>query len=499
MSPNSAYPQLEKRFRRIHLLKSIGHLLRWDGEVMLPSGSGGIRAEQLSLVETESNSVLRSRQTGALLDRAESGADSLGEWQQANLREMRRLWMHANAISPRLVAAFHRATTAADMQWRIAVERNDFGVLVPHMENVIEVVREKGRVLGEALGCSAYDALLDEHDPGRNAGDINRMFVKLKDDLPSLITSILERRPTRSPQQPSTSVTVARQKVFCRSVMKALGFPFHKGRLDESLHPFTEGTAEDIRITSRFDKNDFLTGFMGVLHETGHAMYDYGLPEAWATQPVGRDRGMAIHESQALFLEMMIGRSHSFMKFCAPVAARAFGSHGTQWTSGGLYRLATQVKRSFIRMDADEVTYPLHVILRCELEQDLFSGALEVRHLPQAWNEKMRLYLGVVPEGDADGCLQDAHWPLGYFGYFPTYVMGIVIAAQLFSALRRDIPDVMRQVESGEFAPLFSWLDRSVYSQAAKLTAEQLVQQATGEAANPAHFLAYIRDKYLPD
>ncbi len=280
--------------------------------------------------------------------------------------------------------------------------------------------------------------------------------------------------------------------------MKALGFPFHKGRLDESLHPFTEGTAEDIRITSRFDKDDFLTGFMGVLHETGHAMYDYGLPQVWATQPVGRDRGMAIHESQALFLEMMIGRSRSFMKFCAPIFVKTFGVRGAQWSPDNLYRLATRVKRSLIRMDADEVTYPLHVILRWELEEDLFSGALEVRHLPQAWNDKMRLYLGVVPVSDSKGCLQDSHWPLGYFGYFSTYLMGIVIAAQLFSALQRDNPGVMSRLESGDFGPLFEWLDRKIYGQAAKLSVEKLLERAAGEDAKPEHFLSYVRTKYLP-
>lgn len=498
MNPNNAYQQLEKRFRRIHLLRSIGHLLRWDGEVMMPSGSSGIRAEQLSLLETESNSILRSRQTGVLLDRAEASETSLNEWQQANLREMRRLWVHANAIPNRLVNAFHSAITSADIQWRRAVEQDDFRMLVPHLEKVIAVVREKGRVVGDAMGCSAYDALLDEHDPGRSADDINRVLQKLSAELPPLITAIMERQSGMSPIELSMPIPVARQKDLGRRIMKALGFPFHKGRLDESLHPFTEGTAEDIRITSRFDKDDFLTGFMGVLHETGHAMYDYGLPQVWATQPVGRDRGMAIHESQALLLEMMIGRSRSFMKFCAPIFVKTFGVQGAQWSPDNLYRLATRVKRSLVRMDADEVTYPLHVILRCELEEELFSGALEVRHLPQAWNDKMRLYLGVVPVSDSKGCLQDSHWPLGYFGYFSTYLMGIVTAAQLFSALQRDDPGVMTRIESGDFSSLFDWLDRKIYGQAAKLSGEQLLERAAGEDAKPEHFLSYVRTKYLP-
>lgn len=497
MSDQKAYQRLEKRFKRIHLLRSIGHLLRWDGEVMMPSGSTGIRAEQLALMETESNSILRSKRTGTLLDRAESQKLSLSEWQQANLREMRRLWQHANAIPNRVVNAFHHATAKADMQWRSAVAQDDFSVLAPDLEKVIAVVREKGQILGDALNCAPYDALLDEHDPGRTTAEVNKIILKLKHDLPLLISPVQDRQWARAALEITVPIPVPRQKDLGRKIMKAVGFPFHKGRLDESLHPFTEGTAEDIRITSRFDKENFLTGLMGVLHETGHAMYDYGLPTEWAAQPVGRDRGMAIHESQALFLEMMIGRSQSFMRFCAPVATRTFGTRGVEWSPENLYQLATRVKRSLIRMDADEVTYPLHVMLRWELEQELFSGALKAKDLEEVWREKMRLYLGVVPERATLGCLQDSHWPLGYFGYFSTYIMGIVIAAQLFASAQRDLPDVMSRVESGDFAPIFEWLGRRIYCRAAKLTTDELLIQATGETANPEFFLNYLRNKYL--
>jgi carboxypeptidase Taq len=497
MTHRNAYQQLEQRFRRIHLLKSIGHLLRWDGEVMMPSGSTGIRAEQLALLETESNSILRSKRTGTLLERAESNELSLDEWQKANLREMRRLWRHANAIPNRLVNAFHRATTKAEMQWRRALAQDDYGVLAPDLETVIAVVREKGQILGDVLHCAPYDALLDEYDPGRTGAEVNRIVRTIKDDVPSLIVPIRERQSTRQVRELTAPIPITRQKDLGRKVMKAIGFPFHKGRLDESLHPFTEGTAEDIRVTSRFDKENFLTGLMGVLHETGHAMYDYGLPAQWATQPVGRDRGMAIHESQALFMEMMIGRSESFMRFCAPIAGRIFGTGGDQWSAENLYALATRVEPSLIRMDADEVTYPLHLLLRWELEQDLFSGELKVRDLEEAWREKMRLFLGVVPDKPGAGCLQDSHWPMGYFGYFSTYLMGLIIAAQLFAVAQRDNPAVMLRLESGDFSPIIKWLERTIYCQAAKLTTADLVLQATGETPNPDHFLDYLRNKYL--
>ena len=495
----NAYQQLEKRFRRIHLLKSIGNLLRWDGEVMMPSGSTGIRAEQLALLETESNSILRAKQTATLLDGAESAQAALDEWQRANLREMQRLWLHANAIPNRLVHAFHRVTTEAEIHWRRAVEEDNFVVLAPSLRKVIDVLRERSRFLGEALGVGPYDALLDVHDPGRTTLELEPIFHRARVELAPMLEPVMQRQSAQPCVEITAPASVGRQKALCKTVMKDIGFPFHKGRLDESLHPFTEGTAEDIRVTTRFDEHDFLSGLMGVLHETGHAMYDYGLPASWATQPVGRDRGMAIHESQALFLEMIIGRSKAFMQYCAPLAAKAFAVGGKQYSALNLYRLATRVRPSLIRMDADEVTYSMHVLLRWELERELFEGSLDVGELPQAWNEKMHAYLDVVPGSDRKGCLQDSHWPLGYFGYFPTYMLGQVIAAQLFAVVRRDLPEAETAVASGDFAPLFSWLKDNIHAEGARLTTTQLLAKVTGEAANPDFLLAYLRDKYLTD
>ena len=495
----NAYQQLEKRFRRIHLLKSIGNVLRWDGEVMMPSGSTGIRAEQLALLETESNSILRAKQTATLLDGAESAQAALNEWQSANLREMRRLWLHANAIPNRLVHAFHRATTEADFQWRRAVEEDNFDVLAPSLEKVIAVVRERARYLGETQGVDPYDALLDVHDPGRTKVELDPIFRRVRAELTEMIEPIMQKQSAQPAQEITTPVPVARQKALCKTIMKDIGFPFDKGRLDESLHPFTEGTAEDIRVTSRFDERNFLSGLMGVLHETGHAMYDYGLPASWGTQPVGRDRGMAIHESQALFLEMVIGRSRGFMQYCAPLAAKAFAASGEQWSACNLYRLATRVTPSLIRTDADEVTYSIHVLLRWELEQQLFSGSLDVGELPQAWNDKMSRYLGVTPASVRRGCLQDPHWAMGYFGYFATYMMGQVIAAQLFAVLQRDLPEAVTSVASGDFAPLFSWLNRHIYAEGARMSVTQLLTVVTGEASSPDYLLNYLRAKYLAD
>jgi len=491
------YQHLEKRFKRVQILRGITHLLRWDAEVMMPPGSAGIRAQQLALLDTESSGILHSKKTAILLDRAESSALSLNDWQQANLREMRRIWLYATAIPKRLINSLHRATTKAEVVWRQANQDDNFRLLTPHLERVVEIVREKAHLLGGKLNCLPYDALLEEHDPGRKSSEIDPVFRQLDVSLPPLIEQVIEKQETRPPQFITEKIPKGKQKDLGKKLMKEMGFPFNKGRLDESLHPFTEGTSEDIRITSLFTEHDFMSGLMGVLHESGHAMYDFGLPAEWYFQPVGRDRGMTVHEGQALFLEMMIGRSREFMNFAAPWICRIFGVSGTAWQPENLFRLATQVKRSFIRMEADEVTYSIHIIIRYELEKEIFAGTLRVGDLPEAWNEKYRQQLGIVPGKPSQGCLQDSHWPVGYFGYFSTYVLGAIMASQLFQTMKGEGGEITGEIGKGNFKPMFDWLDQNVYRFAAKLSVQELEERATGKKLNPEIFLAYLRAKYL--
>jgi len=491
------YQHLEKRFKRVEVLRSITHLLRWDAEVLMPLGSTGIRAEQLALLDTECTAILLSKKTAVLLDRVESITYSLDDWQEANVREMRRHWQHANAIPKRLTNSLHRATTKAEVVWRQACQENNFKILSPHLDRVVEIVREKAHSMGDALNCLPYDALLEEHDPGRNTSEIESIFQQLGLHLPPLIDQIINKQAANPPQVIREKISKGKQKDLGKHLMKKMGFPFDKGRLDESLHPFTEGTSEDLRITSLFAEHDFLPGLMGILHETGHAMYDFGLPSKWFFQPVGRDRGMTVHESQALLLEMMIGRTQEFMIFAAPSLVKIFGVSGAAWEPENLFQLATQVKRSFNRMNADEVTYPLHILMRYELEKEIFSGSLRIKDLPEAWNEKFRQRMGIIPDNCNQGCLQDSHWPAGYFGYFSTYALGAIMAAQLFSTLKKEQPHIMSEIQQGTFETLFSWLNSKVYQHGAKLSSQELLQQATGEQLNPTSYLKYLREKYL--
>ena len=282
--------------------------------------------------------------------------------------------------------------------------------------------------------------------------------------------------------------------------MKSLGFPFDRGRLDESEHPFTGGVPGDIRITTRFNAADPLTGLMGVLHETGHAMYDVGLPEAWRGQPVGRDRGMAMQESQSLLLEMVICRNRPFLRYLRPLLEKSFGVSGPEWEVENLYRLLIRVRRSLIRVDADEVTYPVHIMLRYELENEILKGELKIKDLPEAWNSRMQDRIGVRPTNDAEGCLQDVHWAVGSFGYFPSYAIGAVIAGQLYESLRaeRAAASTMK-IAAGHFGGLFDWLRQNVHGIGASVSTPELIKNATGKPLSAAPWLRYIEGKYLEE
>jgi carboxypeptidase Taq len=310
---------------------------------------------------------------------------------------------------------------------------------------------------------------------------------------------VIEHQERRPPVEITGRFSTSKQRALATELMKALGFPFDRGRLDESEHPFTGGAPGDIRITTRFSATDPLTGLMGVLHETGHAMYDVGLPEAWRGQPVGRDRGMAMQESQSLLLEMLICRNRPFLQYLKPLLEKAFGVSGPEWEVENLYRVLTRVRRSLVRVDADEITYPVHILLRYELETEILRGELRVKDVPEAWNTRISDRLGVRPSNDAEGCLQDVHWAVGSFGYFPSYAIGAVIAGQLYESLRSDRPELDQEIAAGQFGGLFDWLKQNVHNLAASVSMPELIQRATGKPLSAAAWLRYAEGKYLEE
>ena len=493
----SPYKQLEQEFKRLHALRGALSLLRWDAAVMMPRGSADIRAEQLAALETEQHALLTSPRISRLLDRAQANSQGMQDWQLANLREMRRERDHAIATPVTLISRLAKAVSRADVCWLDARAQGRFEQFAPLLEEVVHLVRDRAALLGQALNLAPYDALVDEFSPGITTTDIDVMFKALSRRLPALIReaiSVQERRP----RQPLTGkFPPSKQRALIVEVMKQIGFPFDRGRLDESEHPFTEGVPGDVRVTTRIDGGDPFTGLLGALHETGHAMYDLGLPQDWRDQPVGRDRGMALEESQSLLMEMIVCRSRPFVQYVQPLLVKHFGVSGPDWDVDNIYAHLTRVRRGLVRVDADELTYPLHIMLRYELEKQLLSGELAVRDLPQAWNAGMEERLGVRPDSDARGCLQDVHWAVGSFGYFPSYALGAVIAAQLNESLRNNVPALDEQLARGEFSGLLGWLRTHVHGFGAKVPLQDLLRNATGKPLAAAAYIRYVEAKYL--
>ena len=499
MAVLTPYEQLEQEFRRLHAFRGALAVLRWDAAVTMPRGSSDVRGEQLAALETECHAVLTSPRLTRLLERAEASALGLRDWQRANLREMRRERDHAIATPPSLVARLARATARAEALWREARERDDFAILAPALEEVLRLTRNRAAMLGQHMRLDPYDALLDEYTPGLLSADIDGWFATLAQRLPTLVSEVVDAQSARPALPVSGRFPASKQRALCVDVMKALGFPFDRGRFDGSERTFTEGVPGDIRVTTRFDPADPFTGLLGALHETGQALYDLGLPPEWLDQPVGQDRGMALEESQSLLLEMILGRSRAFVDYLMPLFTRHLGVAGPEWSADNVYRRLTTVARGPNRMDADELTYQAHIVVRYELERRLLSGDLPVQDLPGAWNELMERRLGLCPANDVEGCLQDVHWALGSFGYFPSYAIGAVVASQLWESLREDLPDLEDDVRCGEFGRLTSWLRSNVHALGAKMTVPDLVQHATGRPLSVAPHLRYLERKYLTD
>jgi len=491
-----AYATLEGRFKRLGLVNEAVAMLNWDTAAMMPEGAAGARAEQLAELKVIAHELLADPRLAELIDDAARGG--LDDWQRANVGEMRRLWLHATAVPSDLVAAYSRACSACEMAWRKARPADDFASIRPHLQRVLDLTREVAAAKAEKLGTSPYEALLDQFEPGGSVAEIDRLFDHLAERLPALIDSALAVQAGRTPPtRPAGPFPVEAQRLAARRMMERLGFEFDHGRLDQSLHPFCGGTPDDVRITTRYDESDFARALMGVLHETGHALYERGLPAAWRRQPVGEARGMSIHESQSLLIEMQVCRSHEFLEFAAPILRECFGGGGPEWTVENLYRLGTRVARSLIRVDADEVTYPAHVILRYRLERALISSELELADLPDAWAEGMERLLAVTPPDDRNGCLQDIHWYDGAWGYFPTYTLGAMTAAQLFDAAKRAVPAMPGAIARGDFVPLLTWLRANVHGLGSRFSARELLVRATGKPLDAAIFEAHLRARYL--
>ncbi len=494
-----SYAKLEAHHRKLSHLQHLNAIVGWDEAVMMPEGGGDKRNDALATLRVMIHEMASAPQLGDWIAKAEAEA-GLSPWQRSNVREARRLWLRETALPTDLVEASSKAASRSEQTWRKLRAANDWQSFRPLLEEVTRLQRETASALGSALGLEPYDALVDGYEPGMRSADIDRLFAELRGFLPSLIERAASRpHPVVAPPPP---FPIEAQRAIGQRMMSACGFDFLHGRLDTSHHPFCGGVPSDVRITTRYDERDFHSALMAVLHETGHGKYEQGLPRDWTEQPVGQARSMGVHESQSLFQEMQVCRSREFFVFAAPHIGEAFGEARRlapdAFSADNLYRTATRCKPGLIRVDADEVTYPGHIVLRYELERGLIEGRLAVRDLPNAWDAEMQRWFKLSTRGnDRDGCMQDVHWPAGLFGYFPSYTLGALIAAQLFAAAQRDVPELRAQVSRGDFAPLNAWLSARVWSQASFLETPALIAHATGEPLSARHFQAHLEARYL--
>lgn len=494
-----AYKQLEKIFYRSYQISHLQALAHWDNATMMPPESGEARAKALAestLIQLE---LLEAPHVAELFAQAKN--ESLNEWQSANLREMNREWKNSTSVDKDLVEKKILAGSQCEMAWRQFRKENNWKDFLPLLNEVVLLTREEAKQRSSSSGLSLYDSLLDLYEPGQKSENIDLIFSELKQVLPSLTQQIIDKQAAEAFTPPKGSYPLGQQKKLAEELMKVLGFDFSKGRLDVSTHPFCGGVSEDVRITSRYEENDFTSGIMGVIHETGHASYEQGLPQMWLSQPVGHARGMGLHESQSLLFEMQVSRSPEFLSFLLPLLQKYFPdvfSKSSGDTKETLLKLYNQVQPSFIRVDADEVTYPSHVILRYEIEKDLIESNIETKDIPELWDEKMKSYLGITTKDNyTDGCMQDIHWTDGSFGYFPTYTLGAMNAAQIYRKACIDCPEITASITDGQFEPLRGWLKENIWSKGSFFEIDQLMLSATGETLQAQYFVDHLKNRYL--
>jgi carboxypeptidase Taq len=497
MTATPVYDQLCQTYTRLHRFAHLQSIAWWDQAANMPPRGNEARAAALAEMAALMHRLRTDPQLADHIARA--GEEPLSDAQRANLREIRRDWRNANALPESLVQARQLATSRCEHAWRTQRPANDWAGFAENLREVLRLARQEATLLSEQTGLSGYDALMDRFEPGMTAQKVDRLLGDLRAWLPGLIERVRARQAREPVIEPQGPFPVPAQRALCERVMRLLGFDFDAGRLDVSTHPFSGGVPEDVRLTTRYREDEFLVSLMGTIHETGHGRYEQNLPREWLGQPMAEARSMAVHESQSLAFEMQLGSHPGFVGLLAPLVREHLGDQPA-FTASNLARLVTRVRPGLIRVDADEVTYPAHIILRYEIERPLIEGEIEVDDIPALWNAKAMELLGMDTRGNfKDGPMQDVHWPESLFGYFPCYTLGAMYAAQWFGAMKREMPDLDARIAGGDLAPVFDWLRDRIWLQASRWTTDELATRASGEPLNPAHFKAHLEARYAGD
>lgn len=490
---------LRKTAREIGALRSASGLLGWDQETFMPEKGGAVRAESQAVLGTLVHEKLTADAYWDLLLAASADTGKGSAREAALVRELKRDAENARKIPSDLAGELARTASLAQQAWARARAANGGAgapaEYLPWLGKMVALKRREAECLGYA--ASPYDALLDQFEPGATVATVKPVLETLRDGLVPLLDRVLAAaRPV--PPSPAGRVPVAAQEAFNARLLRDMGFDLEAGRLDASAHPFTQGMApSDVRLTTRYREDDWLNAVFSTLHEGGHGLYEQGLPqEEWGT-PLGEAVSLAIHESQSRFWENRVGRSRAYWQHTLPLAREMLGMPVAEETLDGLLARVNAVERSFVRVEADEVTYNVHVLLRFQIEEALFAGDIQVNDIEAAWNDGMRALLGITPPTPAQGFMQDVHWSCGLFGYFPTYTLGNLYAAQFAAAMERDLGPLDALIASGRFAPMREWLREHVHRHGREYPAADLCRRVTGEDLDARHFLKYLEGKYL--
>ena len=489
-----AYNKLKKIFAQTSISSDIEGILHWDMSTMMPENARKQRSDQLAFMATLKHKLISDAGVDDLIGEVVEG--SLEPKDKANFKEMKREHLLLSALPSSLIESLSKTSAECEGIWQNAREKSDFSIVKKSLKELMKLTREEASILADKLDCSPYEALVQKYEPLAKIKNIAEVFQDLKNFLVPSLDRIIEKQKTDSFLPITEIISPNIQYKIAKSLMKTVGFDFTRGRLDKSLHPFCGGATDDVRITTRYNKNDPFSSLEGVMHETGHAMYELGLPKEWQHQPVGRSRGMAMHESQSLLIEMQITRSFAFKKFLSKLL-HSFGFESNEFSVDNLYTIGTRVNKSFIRVEADEVTYPLHIMLRFNIEQMLLDNSLQVEDIPSAWNEEYKKLFGISVDKDSNGCLQDIHWFAGLIGYFPTYSLGALTAAQFANTITTEIPNLDTDIEEGEFCNLIDWLRRNIHEKASFFSTNEILQQVTKSPLNAKYFKEYIANRYF--
>jgi carboxypeptidase Taq len=488
------YRKLLKRTREISFFTSSASALNWDVETYMPSKALKFRAEQLAYLGSEAHRMFTARKVGELIAQCEQHGFTPESDEAANVCEWRRRYDRATKVPARLVEKMERVRAHSREAWKTAREESKFRLFKSHLQKVVDLSRQMADCWG--FKESPYDALIEGYEPGVTASQLRTLFSSLRPAIVSVLGPAQEQSATIPADFLSGHYPVAAQQAFNQKVATAIGFDFEAGRVDTTTHPFCETLGPgDCRLTTRYDERNFAQSLYGVLHEAGHGLYEQGLREEFYGTPLGSAVSLGIHESQSRLWENHVGRSPAFWEHWYPVACEYFPDL-KKFTPAQISAGVNRVAPSFIRVEADQVTYDLHILLRFGIESKLIEGQLSVADVPAYWNEEFEKMFGLKVPRDADGCLQDIHWSIGLIGYFPTYTLGNLNAAQLMRRAMQDHPTLENELARGEYGTLLQWLREKVHRAGSRHTPPELMQHATGEPTQSAYHLDYLRKKF---